>query len=800
MRARRLAPGIWLLFVIACALVVSRTPIRTDMAAFLPRSSSPAQQVLAEVASKGAASHLILIALEGAPPSALAALSEAMADRLRRQMAFDEVANGDDKSFSGIEKFVWRNRYLLNADVAANRFTVAALHARLESDLGLLSSDLGGLIQQSLPSDPTGELLTLLHDLGGAVTPSNRDGVWFSADGSRALLLIYTRAAGFDINSQQDALALIHGAFTHARHVVPGTAAVRLLESGPGVFAVDARDATERDAARLSLLAVAVVAGLLTFAYRSLWVLLLGLLPVASGAVAAIAAVSLGFGFVHGITLGFGVTLIGESVDYTIYLFTQTVHGESVRDTIVRIWPVLRLGALTSIVGFSAMLLSGFVGFAQLGLFSIIGLIVAAGVTRFVLPHLVPSAFFAQGTEILAKPLLVVIQRQRLMQLVIAIVTFVAVIILASHRGGFWDKTLSDMSPIPTRAQLLDRTLRHDLGVPDLRFFAVFRAENEERALEKSDTLAITLRRLVAARLLGGFDVPSRVLPSEKAQRKRQEALPTPGVLRHRFDRALIGLPFRSDSFDPFFRDVAAAKSASLLTPANLPPVLRLQLDSMLVRRHDGWVVIAPLRAVADAGAVAAEIAATGLPGVAFVDLNRASNLLLQIFENEAVELASIGSIAILILLLIGLRSPVRVIAVMAPLAASVIVTASLITLDGAKVSIFEVFGFLLIVAVGSNYCLFFERLEPDAHVRSQSVASIVLANLCTVSAYGLMSLSHIPLLHDIGTTVAIGTFLNLFFSAAISTHGAIAHLATASKRGQKVSWPRGRRDHLPSP
>jgi predicted exporter len=35
-------------------------------------------------------------------------------------------------------------------------------------------------------------------------------------------------------------------------------------------------------------------------------------------------AVSLGFGSVHGITLGFRCDVIGEGVDYAIYLFTQT--------------------------------------------------------------------------------------------------------------------------------------------------------------------------------------------------------------------------------------------------------------------------------------------------------------------------------------------------------------------------------------------------------------------------------------------------------------------------------------------
>ena len=40
----------------------------------------------------------------------------------------------------------------------------------------------------------------------------------------------------------------------------------------------------------------------------------------------------------------------------------------------------------------------------------------------------------------------------------------------------------------------------------------------------------------------------------------------------------------------------------------------------------------------------------------------------------------------------------------------------------------------------------------------------------CTVAAYGLMSLSGIPVLHDIGLTVSIGTFLSLVCGAVLST------------------------------
>src|ERR1700751_1159203 len=108
-------------------------------------------------------------------------------------------------------------------------------------------------------------------------------------------------------------------------------------------------------------------------------------MPVASGAVIGIAAVALGFGAVHGITLGFGITLIGESVDYSIYFFLQSGSaGEAAAAHWKRRWcPTVRLGMLTSVFGFASLLPSGFPGLQQLGVYSICGLISAALVTRF---------------------------------------------------------------------------------------------------------------------------------------------------------------------------------------------------------------------------------------------------------------------------------------------------------------------------------------------------------------------------------------------------------------------------------
>jgi predicted exporter len=82
--------------------------------------------------------------------------------------------------------------------------------------------------------------------------------------------------------------------------------------------------------------------------------------------------------------------------------------------------------------------------------------------------------------------------------------------------------------------------------------------------------------------------------------------------------------------------------------------------------------------------------------------------------------------------------------------------------------SILHLVGMLLIVAVGSNYALFFDRQanSADAGDEALTLAALVIANASTVIAFGLLSFSQIPVLVALGTTVAPGTFLALLFAA----------------------------------
>jgi predicted exporter len=762
--AQRWCIATWLVFVAASIAVVARTTFTTDISAFLPRSPTPEQRVLVEQLREGVVSRLVLIGIEGASPEALARASKQITAELRKHETFVSVDNGDDAGSAGDREFLWRNRYLLSSAVTPERFSAPALRQRLEEDLRLLGSPAGTLVRRIVPSDPSGELLHILERFEGQARPATRDGVWFSRDSRRALLLAQTRAAGYDIDAQERSLALVRGAFAQA-----GAADAKLLLSGPGVFSVSTRARIRNDAMRFSLIATALIAGLLLAIYRSPRLLGLGLLPIASGAVAGIAAVSLGFGAVHGVTLGFGVTLIGECVDYAIYLFTQAAPGVAPQRALDRIWPTLRLGVLTSICGFSAMLFSGFSGLAQLGLFSITGLVVAVAVTRWVLPAFLPPRFAAPVVASIGPWVMAVVRRAPALRYPLLIGVALIALVLAAHKGPLWSDDLASLSPVSRSDQMLDQQMRRDIGAPDVRFLVVIHAPEEEAALQASEAIGETLRSASLTGLLEGDDSPADYFPSRQSQLARQNALPATAELRANLGRALQGLPFRPQVFEPFLKDAAAAKSMPLIDRGSLQGTrLALRLDTLLVKREGGWVAMLPLRNVKDAAAIARDISAPPGARAVLLDLKHESDQLYRTYRGEALTYSLLGALAIVILLFASLRSPRRVFDVLAPLAAAVLVTTGALALSGYPLSIFHLVGLLLVVAVGSNYSLFFDRQAPSGSDRERTIVSLLFANATSVIGFGLLAFSKVPVLHDIGMTVATGTILALAFSAIL--------------------------------
>ncbi len=81
----------------------------------------------------------------------------------------------------------------------------------------------------------------------------------------------------------------------------------------------------------------------------------------------------------------------------------------------------------------------------------------------------------------------------------------------------------------------------------------------------------------------------------------------------------------------------------------------------------------------------------------------------------------------------------------------------------------FHLVGMLLVVGVGSNYTLFFERQTFASSDAQRTVTSLALCNTSAVIGFGLLTLARAPVLNAIGTTVALGAFLSLVFAAILA-------------------------------
>ena len=756
---------LWLLAMLAGAAVVWNSRFSADMSFFLPARPTPEQQVLVDQMKEGAVSRLLMVAIGGGDGGQRAALSRDLRRRLAAQHDFLAVQNGEAGSETADRDFLFRYRYLLSPSVTPERFTVAGLRAAVSDSVDLLASPAGMMLKPLLRQDPTGELFSLLRQLDAGAQPNSREGVWASRDGERAMLLVQTRALGSDTDGQQAAIEHIRTSFDEARTAL-GLTDASLQLSGPGLFAVNSRATIKGDVSRLSTISTVAIVLLLLFVYRSPRLLGLGLLPVASGALAGVVAVSLVHGTVFGITVGFGSALIGEAVDYSIYYFVQS--GSSGLDTWRRrFWPTVRLGVLTSVFGFGALLLSGFPGLSQLGLYALSGVLTAALVTRFVLPQLTGPEIRMRNLLPLGRRLTGAVRRLRRLRWPVLALAVAAAGVLVSQHDRLWNPELSALSSVSQADSDRDMALRNDIGGPDTRYLVVVKAADREAALQAAEQTGRRLDALAGQGIIAGYDSPARFLPSRQTQATRRASLPTGAGLKADLAAALTDSPLSPNKLGPFLADIETARG--------LPPIdrtalegtsLALVVDSLLIEHAADWSVLLPLRPGADGIDAARARAVLAGSGALFIDLKHEFDKLYNDYLHEAMLLSLGGVLSIAALLAATLRSPRRLAAVLLPLGLAVVIVIAGLHLLGERLHLLHLVGMLLIVAVGSNYALFFDQAGHDRRLDPETLASMLLANLTTAIGFGTLALSKVPVLHAVGVTVGPGAILALLLSA----------------------------------
>lgn len=749
------------------ALMVSYLTVNlsivSNIGQFMPTTHQDSQlQALMSEIQNGPAATTLMIRLSGTDSAKLADLSNRLSSELNTQAnVFNNVRNNNASIDHNSVNSLFPYRYLLSNE---QDWGSLALKKNFEQRIIELRTGAGTMFGNFLTTDPQMVFLKYLHGLFDVTGPTLHHEVWFDKNLESALLLVSVRSNSLDLDIMQHAVQVIGHSFSTL------TSEADIEIAGPGIMAVDTRTTIENVVTNLSVFMTILLIIVFTFAYRNLFLLLLAGIPLLSAIVVALSVTQAIFHEVHGIVLAFGITLLGVCLDYPLHLFSRLRIGDEPLFSLNKIWPTLLLSAISSVLAYLALLGSGFDGLNQLAIFAASGLITALVVTRFLLPFWV-SPDQVRIKFLINTPALSLNQKKGL-----AILLLCLPLILIIQVDDFWETSVDAISPVPLSARESDRKLRHDLNAPEVSHVFLQSGDSVEMVLQASEHINNKLLELQTLGIISAIWSPSQILPSIQSQRRRQQSLPTKQQLTSDLDEALADLPFRPASFNSWIESVTTSHELSPLdyatiTSTPLAPILR----QGLFKHGDLWVSTIRVSGVLSNEKLYKWLDQHPEVKESHVEIKRATEHLLTEYRKSIFE-RFVGVILLLsFIILLWSRNLVKTIWILLPVSIGIVSGLAMPLLMGSAINIFHLLALLLVLGMGIDYSLFFNRSVMDSLEKQQTVHAISISAVTTSAAFSVLAFSSVPVMAAMGQTVAAGIIM-CFASAWLLSSSSAKH------------------------
>jgi predicted exporter len=465
------------------------------------------------------------------------------------------------------------------------------------------------------------------------------------------------------------------------------------------------------------------------------------------------------------VTLVFGSSLIGCSVDYAIFFFADRFRDPAAWEparALPHVAAGIVLGYATTALSYLAMLLAPFPGLRQIALFSSVGLGVACGCVLFLMPRLARSWTVPTDAPVLS----LIRGLSALPRLSGRRSMLVAVLLAAVTAGGLWHLHFQDdvraLQSSPPELLMQEVRMRELLGQsPDRRFFLV-RGDDTEQVLQREETLRQHLAPLLADGRLGNLLAVSSALPSLRTQQADHALLAqkvyAPGGL---LPRLLRELGYDEGAIAKQLADFAAQQQPLLPEAFFASPAARAYQPLWLGRVGDAQASAVTLFDVRDDAALAQ--AAAGLPGVQLIDKLADISEVLQRYRRIALWLTA-GAYLLIGLLMWERYGLAGAAGTLLPAVGGGLLGLALLAWAGVPVNLFHVLALLLVLGMASDYTIFLrESRGPQGPV----LLAVVLAMLTATLSFGLLAFSSTPFIRSIGEVQALGLGLAVAMALA---------------------------------
>ncbi|WP_317930848.1 hypothetical protein [Halioxenophilus sp. WMMB6] len=766
---RWLTPKLWLVMMALLSLLLALQWLRgieveTDILALLPVTEQ--DPIVAEASNRFnqslAQRHLLVVGAESLSQAVAAA--DQLADALAEVPGIAELEYriNDDRQRAMLAPYLPYRGQLLDADTRALLQTQGG-EALVRQNLQLLYSPMAAVNSAVLADDPL--LLFYRFALGlaqGQEKVSLRQGVITAEHHGRHYVLLNLTLADspFSMTLQREFLPAVAQALAGVRAQFPE---VELLNVGMVRYAAAGVASAQKEISTIGIGSLLGVVLLLVVVFRAGKPLLVSLLPIGVGFLAAFVACQWLFGSVHLLTLVFGASLIGISIDYSFHYFCDRLGGGSQwrGDLGVRnIFNGILLGLITSVLGYASLCFAPFPGMQQLALFSTVGLTAAFLTVVCLFPYLAGGASgHHESRWLLWSGLLSAGLRWRQPWGWLATLGLVVFAVSGVSRLQV-DDDIRLLQSVPANLRAEEQRLAEILGVGLSNQFLLVEGRDAEQVLARESALIPQLQALQGQGSLARFDALSAHLPTVAQQQSdwqlvKRELAGQPQLLANY--AAALGLA--GETIDHFQQRY----QAGAFQPLNFEQWW--QSDGSRPWRHlwlgkteRGYASVIALYA-AKPGTLAP--LADGQAGVSLVDKVSDISTLLSKYRQRSALLVMLSYTAIYLLLCLryGPRLSLRIVT---PPLAAVILALAVLGWTGHALNIFHLLAMLLVLGIGIDYTLF---LEEGSRHRQRTLLAIILSALTTLLSFGLLALSETPAVSAFGETVLVGILVSLLLA-----------------------------------
>jgi uncharacterized protein len=580
---------------------------------------------------------------------------------------------------------------------------------------------------------------------------------------------------------------------------------LEVLITGRSAYVAEISLSMRHDIVATVLSSIALVGAVFFVGFRR-WLPLLGMgFALLLCCLIGLAAGLLIFHRLNMVTVGFCAILVGLGVDFAILIYGRYQqarsegdgHRVAVADAVHSLGRAVFFGALTTAVGFLALVLSNSSGFIQLGVLIAIGISAAGLLMTTIFFLFVPRGnvplrsdwilgsvknyvhrMLAQPRSILAisAPILIAL-------LIIAIVPQIPLTFEANARS---------LEPKNSRAGTALSLIMQKMPVRWEPVLGIVRASTEQQLHDFWNAIAQHWAELQRAGKIKSFSTPNALaLSPREMQRNRQE------LASINFDRARTALQnaltqnrFNPDAFASAFELLNQLQAAAV--PDYKIPSWRTQLPPgsawwFLVERYfaqdslttTGFVTTnAPVATQEQKNVLARELPVTGIPitlsgwSYTLTDLVPWSHRQLLLIS----ALMAIFDASLLAILYRDLRLWLVQVITLALAVAAMIASMKLLSVP---LNLLNVLAFRLVLAIGVDYGIYvllvWQRSHDVARDLAGVVKPVVLAGLTAIAGFGSLGWAHNPTLSGLGIACAIGLFWSLVATIFFTLPAAVA-------------------------